>query len=236
MTVWFHVCLTIDRLTSVLAMISVNHDEEAYSTALATLYDAVCDHAQRLVDGKVRPVIDQSYRVELLQQARSIARNGLKPSHIMIDHAEAERAAAEMIMPDVPIRVCQYHMMNAIRSKLTEWFGTSDESFQQINGVLEAVRRCQRCPRALDWDDYLAALAESVEEIATDLPNSEVIWPEFRRYLFRTWLSDTWRPYACDYGLPPLRTREGSMNTNNYCESAFRAFDRVFLQCKSNKR
>lgn len=39
-----------------------------------------------------------------------------------------------------------------------------------------------------------------------------------------------------DIGLPPGQTRDGTYNTNNWTEAAFRTFDLVMLRGVSNKR
>ncbi|KAJ7206943.1 hypothetical protein C8J57DRAFT_1258304 [Mycena rebaudengoi] len=51
-------------------------------------------------------------------------------------------------------------------------------------------------------------------------------------YFETNWFTNVW----IDIGLPPNQTRDGTWNTNNWSESAFRTFDQVFLDNRQNKR
>jgi hypothetical protein len=151
----------------------------------------------------------------------------------MIDADEAERNAVEQCFPRIAIRVCQFHLMQACRSRLSRVFGTSQEGNQRVQRPLQAIRQCQRCPNEQQWPVFFNRLGQSITAIAGDGGEA---WVGIRRYLEHEWFSRRWLPSAVDFGLPSHVTRDGPWSTNNYSEAAFKTFDRVFLNCRANKR
>ncbi|KAJ7474222.1 hypothetical protein FB451DRAFT_1558412 [Mycena latifolia] len=55
-------------------------------------------------------------------------------------------------------------------------------------------------------------------------------------YFDENWFIDRWIPYYTDIGMPPDQSRDGTWNTNNWAETAFKQFNSVFLDNKHNKR
>ncbi|KAK6974658.1 hypothetical protein R3P38DRAFT_2749796, partial [Favolaschia claudopus] len=60
----------------------------------------------------------------------------------------------------------------------------------------------------------------------------EVVWD----YFDKNWFVEPWIPLFTDIGMPPGQSRDGTWNTNNWAETAFKQFNTVFLDNKHNKR
>ncbi|KAK6991439.1 hypothetical protein R3P38DRAFT_3290638 [Favolaschia claudopus] len=60
----------------------------------------------------------------------------------------------------------------------------------------------------------------------------EVVWD----YFDKNWFISPWIPLFTDIGMPPGQSRDGTWNTNNWAETAFKQFNTVFLDNKHNKR
>ncbi|KAJ7780291.1 hypothetical protein DFH07DRAFT_950332 [Mycena maculata] len=54
-------------------------------------------------------------------------------------------------------------------------------------------------------------------------------------YFEKNWFVEPWIKTFTDIGMPANQTRDGSWNTNNWAETAFRTFDTVFLDNWMNK-
>ncbi|PPQ89048.1 hypothetical protein CVT25_006708 [Psilocybe cyanescens] len=54
------------------------------------------------------------YKKALLQEAAKIVKSKWWPHFIMIDKSRAERSAIQKVFPNIPIRICQFHVMQAI--------------------------------------------------------------------------------------------------------------------------
>ncbi|ORY35080.1 hypothetical protein BCR39DRAFT_556578 [Naematelia encephala] len=221
------------RMIPVAAMVSNYADEEAYSFFLSAIKKAIVKLAREIIEDRVKIKIDGVTASQLKAACNAVIEDGLLPAFAMIDGDDAERRAIEHEFPDTPIRVCQFHFMQACRSRARRVFSQSAEREVLASSFLEALRRCQRCPSSASWALYYHNLEDEVNELAQD--DGEA-WEEFDRYLKKEWFSDRWRPYLIDYGLPPHVSRDGPWSTNNYSEAAFRTFDRVFLGCRANKR
>jgi len=162
-----------------------------------------------------------------------ISEDGFVPPFVMIDGCDAERKAIDSVWPGIAKRVCQFHLMQAIKGMCRTLFGRSDAGAIKTQSTLEAIRACQRCPDERSWQEYMDILGARMRVIADD---SGEVWTRFRTYLQSTWFSDRWRAWCVDYGIPCDAFRDGPWSTNNYVEATFRVFDRVLLCGRSNKR
>jgi len=168
-----------------------------------------------------------------LVNALVISEDGFSPPFVMIDGCNSERKAIDRIWPCINKRVCQFHLMQAIKNFARTLFTSDLRGRKQVDDVLEAIRNAQRCPEADLWEDYLAILEDKIIGIARD---DGQVWARFSTYLNQNWFSELWRPYCIDYGLPLDAFRDGAWSTNNYVEATFRMFDRVLLCGRANKR
>ena len=215
-------------------MISSHADSEAYQFLLETLQDAIRRLADDLVSKSRSMKYDGERSRKLLEyRVMEAQEDGFSPMFMMIDGDDAERLAIEVVFPGTPIRMCQFHFMQACRSRARNVFGHSKEGNRKTHEFLKRLRRCQRCPISTEWPRYYEDLQQDIDFIAKDGGEARA---RLVSYLDRQWFSDLWLPYCVDFGIPAWMTRDGPWSTNNYAEAAFRTFDRVFLSCRVNKR
>ena len=215
-------------------MISDRNDTEAYYYLLQSFNERAIRVAGDMLEGRLQKRVDGVPQESLLSACRAVwLDRGLMPAFFMIDGCDSERLAIERVFPGIPLRACQFHVMQACRSKARKVYHRFDNCKWLANAFMQAVRRCQRCPSALQWPSFYARLQVEIEEHNDRGKN---VWEVFANYLNRSWFSPSWLPYVVDYGIPRHVTRDGPWSTNNYSEAAFRTFDRVFLRCQANRR
>lgn len=214
-------------------MVSNHADKEAYTFLLNEFRKAVRQTARDYVAGRFEYEIDGVDPSELRKMCMIVAEDGLTPRFMMIDGCDAERMAIRQVFPGIPLRACQFHLMQACRSKIRRILGRIPNADTLGSAILDAIRKCQRCPSAAEWDHYYDELGQEVTRIVGD---SGSAWTHLKDYLDREWFSERWREFVVDYALPRSVTRDGPWSTNNYSESCFRSFDRVILNCRANKR
>ena len=214
-------------------MVSNHADTEAYAFLLRAFKRAVIRAALDYLAGRIRLTIEGVTPERLRHECTLVAHHGFTPAFMMIDGCDAERKAIETVWPGMPLRACQFHLMQACRSKVRKYLHKHKNVDQQTTRILDAIRLCQRCPSPSLWPEYYQRLGDTVNSIAEDQGQT---WEGLKDYLDREWFSDRWRKYVVDFGLPFHVTRDGPWSTNNYSEASFRTFDRVFLSCQANKR
>ncbi|KAJ7774066.1 hypothetical protein B0H16DRAFT_1880520 [Mycena metata] len=64
----------------------------------------------------------------------------------------------------------------------------------------------------------------------------ETMFEAVQKYFEVNWFVDDWIDTYTDIGLPPNQGRDGTWNTNNWTERAFKTFDSVILENRQNKR
>ncbi|KAJ7110200.1 hypothetical protein C8R43DRAFT_962368 [Mycena crocata] len=57
-----------------------------------------------------------------------------------------------------------------------------------------------------------------------------------QEYFDKNWFVKPWIPMFTDIGMPSDQSRDGTWNTNNWAETAFKQFNTIFLDNKHNKR
>ncbi|KAK8847595.1 hypothetical protein IAR55_005454 [Kwoniella newhampshirensis] len=221
------------RMVPIAFMVSRHADTETYQYMLEQIAIAVQDRASSLLEENANTHYQDRQRDRLLDKCGHIVDFGFRPRYMMIDGDDAERSAIQMVFPDVPIRMCQFHLIQACRAKARSFFGTNKEGQNRCERFLAAFRQVQRCPTEADWDRYFERFRQEVLFIVR---NDAPTWASIERYLNRTWFSLRWRSHCIDYGIPSDLTRDGGCSTNNFAEAAFRTFDRIFLSARVNKR
>ena len=151
----------------------------------------------------------------------------------MINGDDAKRGAIEQAFPGMPVRLCQFHFMRACMQQARAAFPHNGNLEKKVQAFAAKLRKCQRCPSAEQWQLFYEAFQNDIHDIAGD--NGQARF-RLTSYFDREWFSIHWRKYCIDYGLPPQYTRDGPFSTNNYAESAFQTFNKVFLMCRVNKR
>ncbi|KZT29402.1 hypothetical protein NEOLEDRAFT_1215062 [Neolentinus lepideus HHB14362 ss-1] len=191
----------------------------------------------------------------ILESAKHIVNSGKwTVSHWMIDKCLNQLHAIRTADPDVYIRLCQFHVIQAI----LQWDCDSGKEHQNDEAVprigfelkyqiLILFRALQRCRLKEDWPRASSAFLEGIKELIMNQPDRlrtsmksgnlrTAQWQFVRLYFERNWFIDDWIPLFTDIGLSPDQTRDGTLNTNNWIESQFRTFDLVFLDSHQNKR
>ena len=97
-------------------MVSRHADIEAYQFLLENLRNAVQKRAASLVNGRSSSRYPKRYHESLLDLCAEIEEDEFAPQFMMIDGDDAERSAIERVFPGLPIRLCQFHFMQACRS------------------------------------------------------------------------------------------------------------------------
>ncbi len=85
-------------------------------------------------------------RDEISSLCRAIQEDDYCPNFTVIDRDDAERNAIEQVFPELAIRVCQFHLVQARRSKARLLFGRSPPGEAKTRAFLGALRKCQQCP------------------------------------------------------------------------------------------
>ncbi|KAG8730395.1 hypothetical protein FRC12_020288 [Ceratobasidium sp. 428] len=172
------------------------------------------------------------------------------PSFFMIDKDAAEKNACSHVFPSSPIRICQFHVVQAILrwlkashkapstkpakkgSKATKSVLVPQDAHEDI---LKAFRRTQR---ARTHEQFLVAqqtFEASIGDICTNYGVPEQ-HDTICAYFQKNWWSTTWRDSVTDIGLPHEATRDVVLSTNNYSESIIKTFKHLFLGMRKNKR
>lgn len=223
----------LHRMVPIAVMISQHAGEWDYRHFLKTVKAAVEERAKILDSQAAKPAKSEDLHDRILQHATFIVEDTFMPPFVMIDGCDAERAAIDAVWPNIYKRVCQFHLMQAVRGHCRSYFGTLPPGELKTTAVLNAIRVAQRCPAEEQWAESWTKLGATVTDIAQDRGQT---WRDLGKYLKAHWFSDRWRKYCVDYGLPNYTFAEGPWSTNNYVESTFRVFDRVLLSGRSNKR
>ena len=215
-------------------MIHESKESRAYQHMLEALKDRVEQHAKRLIEHDTEPRYRNRHLMNsLLKHCVEVAEDDFIPSFMMIDGDDAERLAIENTFPGLPIRLCQFHFMQACISRVRSVFGRSKPGLHKTTQVIRSLRKLQRCPNESEWPSSYQMFKNDIDSIANDQGRARASLIE---YFERSWFSTIWRPYCIDYGIPEENTRDGPWSTNNFAEAAFCTFDRVFLCCHVNKR
>ncbi|KAJ6518451.1 hypothetical protein DFH09DRAFT_1373453 [Mycena vulgaris] len=222
---------TVDEgghMVPVSVFISAKANRETIFAFLDGTYQKVMDRARAIVaDPSIITTRNRSPKViaEILENAKDIVANGWRMASIMMDkHWPSLLAIKDFIKKyklTVYIRICQFHVVQAIIR--WEWEdgrkGLETVFFADIHDLLlgdEAESRRRGKPRTPE--------------------QKQSMYDAVCKYFTKNWFVPSWQEYYTDIGMPPNQSRDGTWNTNNWTESAFKTFDSVFLQNRQNKR
>ncbi|KAG8955776.1 hypothetical protein FRC03_011062 [Tulasnella sp. 419] len=270
-------------------LLSAKATTETFVIYLESTRDKIKERARELVDGAEIEYSEETEHAQLLQNAREILEHGFKPSHVMTDKNMAQMNAIKKVFPDVPVRLCQFHVSQAINRWATDKPRGKDDDRPRLGTtkktrLLEIFRELQRCRSMEEWPAFRLRFFKELEKIimetdeeddtksdeeinreggdedtedniddddndneeeeefdddgedlSTDAKKKEQL-ERLKKYFDENWFNETWLQYFTDINLPKDQTRDGTWNTNNWVESAFRVFDAVFLGHRKNKR
>ena len=133
-------------------MIHQSKESAAYRHMLHVLKDRVEQHAKRLTEHTTEPRYQDQHLVDsLMKHCVEVVEDDYSPSFVMIDGDDAERFAIEDTFPGLPIRLCQFHFMQACISRIRSVFGRSKPGIRKTISVIRSLRRLQRCPIESEW-------------------------------------------------------------------------------------
>ncbi|KAJ7108452.1 hypothetical protein C8R43DRAFT_905380, partial [Mycena crocata] len=172
--------------------------------------------------------------IAIMQQAervRDLQWNWI-PLYVMIDKSVAELNTLLAVWPELIVRVCQFHVIQAI----LRWDRDQDTgsarpklSRPSRDKLLHAVRELQRCRSDDQWETEVERFRSRIASFA-DARTTTIIM----QYFERNWFIPLWRDLWTDIGLPSGRNRD-TISTNNWTERAFKTFDQIFLENRANK-
>ncbi|KZP15732.1 hypothetical protein FIBSPDRAFT_958571 [Athelia psychrophila] len=152
--------------------------------------------AEKIVNGGSEVAIDPGlleHRESLLAESRIVIQEGWWPAFFMIDKSRAEKNGIQRVFPGIPIRICQFHVVQAIlRWEKDEPSGQGRPklSLVQKHHLLYAVRDLQRCRDSHDWDDKLRVFYRRVGVLSNDdIDKAERI----KAYFNVNWFKLEWR-------------------------------------------
>ena len=138
--------------------------------------------------------------MDIQSACEAVADDGLIPGLFVIDGCDAERVAIRTVFPTTPMRACQLRVMQAVKSMVRKLFGRHSERDKPVATLLQAFRRCQRCPTSGEgaasqqfFLEEVIGLTKGVREVASR--------KAFFKYLDKEWFSDRWRTFV-NYGFP----------------------------------
>ncbi|KAJ7743233.1 hypothetical protein DFH07DRAFT_979671 [Mycena maculata] len=221
---------------------------------------------------------DPAERERIYRRCLSILQNGFDFTNINIDKSRSElngilEALKDLGMHDVYIRLCQFHVIQAILRFDADSGGQGLGFAIPYSIKFEIIvlfRSLQRCRSWDGWDEAKQVFHEGLEELLseetpetlakeaaeeqespvgikrrTGVPKAkskrakaegksclEVV----KEYFNKNWFIMPWIPMFTDIGMPPGQSRDGTWNTNNWAETAFKQFNVIFLDNKHNKR
>lgn len=205
-----------DHMVPAAAFLSADATSSTYAYFLETLAEEFYREALSVCDQPSFPT-DHQKGVLLAVNARLIVSEGAwRPACVMIDKSRAELNAIKEVWPAMHVRVCQFHIIQAI----CRWDTDSGSAASRPPGIARrdkpaictAFREAQRCRDKADWPVAMSAFETSIREALTTYSSNtkrDVI-----EYFRKNWWATTWHSCVTDIGLLPGQTRD-NMNTNN---------------------
>ena len=194
------------RMTPVAAMISSDVSAETYQLFLTT--------------------------VKIKVETSIAAETGLKtvwnPVVVVVDKDRAEINAIQKVWPTAQVRLCQFHVKQAIGRK---W-----DAMQVSQHVKYTVQELfTRVQRAVSPEDLAIKKKTFMAALSSIIPKKSK--EPAVKYFEDNWFSGDWPSMWADFGLIPSgQHRSDGSNTNNYSESGFKTFDGVILNRTCNRR
>ncbi|KAJ9105223.1 hypothetical protein QFC20_004358 [Naganishia adeliensis] len=127
------------RMLPIVSFLSQNIKTETLVTVLESLKTRMLEHAEIVSEQGA----DYQEKATILNNARAVVDAGVwSPRFVMIDKDRAERNALAAAFPEVPIRLCQFHVVQAI----LRWFTDGEKRFEEEAEEAEAVDDASQNP------------------------------------------------------------------------------------------
>ncbi|KAE8221223.1 hypothetical protein CF326_g8600 [Tilletia indica] len=179
------------------AYLSADATSRTYEHLLKALEGQVVEEAALICSrADAQPASKSSTNVDvLLHNARKICtERAWRPATVMIDKCKAELNAINDVWPDAQVRVCQFHIMQAICRWDTE---TKSGTYKPPAiartlkpAICTAFREAQRCRRTSEWPTALKEFEERIKKILCKEPAGTV--KQVLNYFSVNWWSPPW--------------------------------------------
>ncbi|EED82568.1 predicted protein [Postia placenta Mad-698-R] len=244
-------------------LLSANVQTETLTEFLRVTRDRLIARAQEIVKGAL--IGDDPSTIEdrtpgeherIKRLAAEILAQGFSVSHFMIDKSLAELHAIKKALvrwdcnggrryePDLRISPdLKYGIIILFRTLqrcccLEDWPGAEQAFLDGVEalvmaqkGKADATLTVPAIVQGTKTSQTRSSKApQAVAHLTVAMKQRQ--WEFIRDYFKTNWFIDEW----IHIGLPSTQTRDGTWNTNNWVESAFRVFDSVFLEHRVNKR
>ncbi|THV02008.1 hypothetical protein K435DRAFT_792949, partial [Dendrothele bispora CBS 962.96] len=188
--------VTVDKNQRMLpGPVFVSGDVREYTLTLflREVRSLVEDMAQQIVEDP--SCIDQAHHPhheQLIREAQAILdEGGWSPLFFMIDKSYAEHGAILSVWPNMVIRLCQFHVIQAILRWQTE-NGAPEPGRPRLKRtakylLLWSFRRLQRARDEKSWENELQIFIERLKHIVPASSFSAVL-----NYFETNWFSETW--------------------------------------------
>ncbi|KAE8246762.1 hypothetical protein A4X03_0g7218 [Tilletia caries] len=219
------------------AYLSADATAASFEHLLRALEVEVVSEAELLCEQALEDETIDSRDMLFVNAAKIRDEGAWRPASVMIDKCRAELKALESVWPETQIRVCQFHIVQAICRWDTDNKANAARPpgihRKDKAGICFAFRDAQRCNSMDEWPATQAAFETAIKSCLKAY-KADII-EQVLNYFEVNWWSAPWLPLSTDIGLGAGQTRDG-INTNNPIERAFKTFDEVFLACRVNKR
>lgn len=207
------------RMNPGAVLISSDATEETYTNFLLDTKKAIENEARIWsTEGGAPPEVAE------------ILRNGWSPNVVMIDKCDAELAALRKVFPRCLVRLCQFHLVQALRRAYLK--NEKELVLPVRESIMHAFIIIQRATSEQDLEKKLGDFFESMKALV-----SAKCFDALKNYFEVHWLCPAWRSTWTDFHLVDAGFhRSMGLNTNNFVESAFKTFDSVFLGGRANHR
>ncbi|KAE8193015.1 hypothetical protein A4X03_0g5730 [Tilletia caries] len=232
----------VNHMVPCAAYLSANVNAETIAIMLRALEEEVVAEAEAICNSSTDDLAEMEQKEPLLlKHALQIqAAQAWSPAGVMIDKCLAELNAIKEVWPEVQVRICQFHAIQAVCRWQTDSgiSGARAKKIPAINKIdklviCSAFREAQRCRTAEEWPEHQKKFETAVNKILKKYSSSAR--SAVNSYFNTNWWQSVWRDITTDIGLQEGQTRDDA-NTNNTIERAFKTFDEIFLSCRVNKR
>ncbi|QRV77110.1 Ulp1 protease family, carboxy-terminal catalytic domain protein [Ceratobasidium sp. AG-Ba] len=241
--------------TPVAALLSQDVQADSLEKFLKAWKKRLHAHAANLVNGAIMNDRDHHQQDRILESAKQVLAGTWKPQFMMIDKDRAELKASSKVFPDTPVRVCQFHAIQAIqrwlhashayileveaskqpkvrKSRSKQTFTVPPEAHSNI---LELFRYTQRCRNHEEFTVYQDAFESGLKQLC-HIHSISRQFPTIQHYFRENFWSSEWCESVTDIGLPAGHTRDKILNTNNHAESFIKTFKHTVLGMRRNER
>ncbi|KAE8204080.1 hypothetical protein CF335_g2780 [Tilletia laevis] len=188
-----------DHMVPCAAYLSANVTAASIGSLLTALQKEVMEEVERICDLGEKELNQLRKRdPQLVKRAADIQKRGAwQPAGVMIDKCTAELNAIKTVWPEVQVRLCQFHAIQAIG----RWDTDSTQNLKNRKSpgisiaqkllICIAFREAQRCRDGAEWSQFQTAFEKEVNSILARC--TAAVRKQVVSYFRENWWNDTWR-------------------------------------------